>query len=147
MQKINAVQEADLEKYTVEIVFLHDNSVQPLTIEADEAGTSDDIVLNTFIGGTCVSASGYGYFAAFQKLRDKLLRKGYGVKCIGAKLNAVQSSMAGSTPKIYLVELGKQALLKDLVCLFDYADISVFPDTKEQNKFTEKWVCSLGRGN
>jgi len=51
--------------------------------------------------------------------------------------------MASATYKVYIATLGQQARLKDLACLYDYADIHEFPNTKEQNAFFEKWVHSL----
>jgi hypothetical protein len=96
--------------------------------------TDDDII----------SASNYGYFQAFQEIRDKLLEKGYGLKCAGAMLNAVQSSMASATDKIYMVTLGEQAAQENLISLYEYVDILEFPNTNEQNQFAEKWIYSLG---
>lgn len=85
----------------------------------------------------------YNYFSAFQTFRDELLSKGYGIKCNGAKINAVQSPMMANTCKIYLVKLGRQALAKDIVNLWDYAEIEMFPDTKEQHTFFDKWKNSI----
>ena len=77
---------------------------------------------------------------AYQEFRDKLLEAGYGIKCNGSRLNAVQSGMMETTDKIYLVEMGRQALMKDIVHIWDYADIDTFPDTKQQNEFFQQWA-------
>ena len=69
---------------------------------------------------------------------------GYGIKCNGSCRNVVQSGMMGSNAKNYLVELGKQALLRDTVSIYDYADINEFPNTQEQKAFLQKWIGSLG---
>jgi len=132
-----------VENYAVTVIHLNAQTERAITIEADEAETTDDIILNTQIDGVFLSASSHGYFSAFQKLRDKLLQKGYGVKCVGSKLNAVQSPMASATYKVYEVILGEQATPKNLVCLFNYADISEFPNTAKQNDFFEMWLRSL----
>ena len=55
-------------------------------------------------------------------------------------INAVQSNLMSACEKIYLVEIGKQAQLKDVVFIWDYAEIHEFPNTKEQQKFTEQWL-------
>ena len=47
--------------------------------------------------------------------------------------------MMSRCEKIYLVEMGKKALLNQVVCMWDYADIDVFHDTKERLEFVEKW--------
>lgn len=48
--------------------------------------------------------------------------------------------MMGATDKVYLVEAGKQALTKDIVHIWDYAEIDAFPDTKQQSTFFEQWI-------
>lgn len=75
-----------------------------------------------------------------------MLQLGYGIKCNGSRINAVQSGMMGATDKIYLVEMGKQALMKDIVSIFDYADLSEFPNTEQQLAQFEQW-CSTLSGN
>lgn len=132
-----------MEEYTVTIVDLRTNSRAEATIYADEAETSDDIILKINLEGKEISAAEHSYFSAFQKLRDMLLEMDHGIKCCGSRLNAVQSGMMGSSDKIYLVQLGRPALLGDIVSLYDYSDINEFPDTQEQNEFFEKWTASL----
>ena len=65
---------------------------------------------------------------------------GYGIKCNGSRINAAQTEMMGATDKVYLVEKGKQALMKDIVHIWDYADIDIFPNTEQQNIFFEQWT-------
>lgn len=72
-----------------------------------------------------------------------MLQLGYGIKCNGSRINAVQSGMMGATEKVYLVEFGRQALMKDIVYIWDYADITEFPNTKQQKDFFEQWTKSL----
>jgi len=114
-----------------------------LVIEADEAETTENIILRTQVKDNPISVSDYNYFSAYQGLRNKVLKLGYGIKCNGSRLNAVQSAMMGTNENIYLVELGRQALTKDIVSLYDYAEISSFPDTQEQTTFFQRWVDSL----
>ena len=52
----------------------------------------------------------------------------------------VQFGMMGATDKVYLVKRGEQAFLKDIVHIWDYAEIDTFPDTKQQNAFWEQWI-------
>jgi len=132
-----------MEKYEVTILNFDTKSESNFIIEVDEAETTDDIIFHAVISGQEVSSVNYGYFSAYQQFRDKLLSLGYGIKCDGSRINAVQSGMMGSTDKIYLVESGKQALMKDIKSIFDYADINEFPDTQEQNIFFNEWCNSL----
>jgi hypothetical protein len=44
-----------------------------------------------------------------------MLNNGYGLKCNGSRINAIQSDMMGYSDKVYLVEIGKQAMMKDVV--------------------------------
>ncbi len=132
-----------MEKYDVTAISLTSKSKVKLMIEADEAETTDNIALSLSLDGESISASNEGYFQAFQEIRDKLLQKGYGLKCAGSMLNAVQSSMASATDKVYMVTLGTQAARKDLISLYEYSDIDQFPNTEEQNKYAEQWFLSL----
>lgn len=133
-----------MEQYGVTALSLASRSDILLTIEADEAETTENIVLSIKINDSIISASNDGYFQAFQEIRDKLLEEGYGLKCVGAMLNVVQSSMASATDKVYIVTLGKQSVRENLTSLYEYANIVEFPNTDEQNKFAEKWIRSLG---
>lgn len=132
-----------MEEYIVTLVNLKTDSEMTATIFEDEEKTTGNIVLKVYISDQEISASDYNYLPAYQKLRDKLLVMGYGIKCNGSRLNAVQSGMMGANDRVYLVELGRQALKKDIVSLYDYADIKEFPDTREQNSFFEKWRISI----
>jgi len=127
-----------VEQYKCKIVDLgyYDNE-KTVLIEVNE--DSDKIEISTVVGGIDFFSSDESYLAAYQKLRDKLLELGYGLQCNGSRINAVQSGMMSQCEKIYLVEMGKKALLNQVVCIWDYADIDVFPDTKEQLEFAEKW--------
>lgn len=132
-----------MEHYTVFTVDLKSNIQRKIEITADEAETTENIVLQCQIDSQEIMVSDYHYFPAYQKLRDKLIKFGYGLLCNGSKLNAVQSGMMGANEKVYLVSLGKQALPNDIVSLWAYADINNFPNTQEQTAFFTKWCASL----
>lgn len=51
----------------------------------------------------------------------------------------VQSGMMGVSDKMYLVEMGKKPKMKDIVHIWDYANIDDFPDTQKQQAFMELW--------
>ena len=132
-----------MEKYDIKLYDLtHAFETQGVVL-ADEGESSDDIILKITVENTEITAKSEDYFSAYQELRDKLLKNGFGLKCNGSLINAVQSAMMSYTPKVYLVELGKQALLKNIVSIWGYYNITRFPDTKEQNQFVEKWRISL----
>lgn len=129
-----------MEVYEVVLLELRSNKELTIKVEVDEAETTENIVIRTMLKGQLIATSNDSYLPAYQEFRDKLLVIGYGLKCNGSRLNAVQSGMLGATEKVYLVEIGKQALLKDIVHIWDYAEIDTFPDTKQQNDFLEQWV-------
>ena len=134
-----------MEKYEITVMDLNTQKEQILTVEVDEAEESEYIVIKSVFLGQEISVSDYNYLPAYQAFRDKLLQLGYGIKCNGSLINAVQSGMMGATDKVYLVELGRQALMKDIAHIWDYADITEFPDTKQQKIFFEQWTKSLMR--
>ena len=102
----------------------------------------EDFIIETTIDGIEIKSVGYGYFEVFQEFRDKLLDLGFGLKCNGSRINAIQSNMMGACEKIYLAEMGKPALNKDIVSIWDYAEINIFPNTEEQQTFANRWLNS-----
>lgn len=128
-----------MEIYEVTLVDLNTKDELSVQVKVDEAEVSENIIISLQIKKQEIISSNYNYLCAFQEFRDKLLIMGYGMKCNGSRINAVQSGMMGATAKVYLAEMGKKALMKDIVHIWDYAEIDAFPDTKQQNAFFEQW--------
>lgn len=128
-----------MEMYKVVLMELNMGAECTICIDVDEAETSENIFIRAKIKGNEITSSNYSYLTAYQECRDKLLEAGYGMKCNGSRINAVQSEMMSATDKVYLVEMGRKALSKDIARIWDYADIDIFPDTKQQNDFFEQW--------
>ena len=127
-----------MEQYKCTVVdFGYYDSEKTVLIEVNE--DSDEIKISTVVDGIDFFSSDECYLAAYQKLRDKLLELGYGLQCNGSRINAIQSGMMAHYEKIYLVEMGKQALSNQIVCIWDYAEMDFFPDTKMQLEFADKW--------
>jgi hypothetical protein len=129
-----------MEIHKVVLIELNEKTELIIRVEVDEAEISENIYINAKIKEQEFTSSSYNYLSAYQEFRDKLLEIGYGIKCNGSRINAVQSGMMGATDKIYLVEVGKQAIMKDIVHIWDYADIDSFPNTKQQNDFFNQWI-------
>ena len=51
--------------------------------------------------------------------------------------------MMSVSNKVYILTLGKPALKKDIATIFDYAEIQEFPNTREQEEFSQKWLNSF----
>lgn len=134
-----------MEIYEITVMNLNTQEEQVLPIEVDEAEENEYIVINAVFLGEEISVSDYNYLPAYQEFRDKLLELGYGIKSNGSRINAVQSGMMGATDKVYLVELGRQAMMKDIVHIWDNANINEFPNTEQQKEFFEQWSKSLMR--
>ena len=132
-----------MEKYNVVLLKIEEKTEINSVVYADEGETSNNIILKIIFEDINITAESECYLTAYQKLRDKLLENGFGLKCNGSCINAHQSAMMSYVPEIYLVKIGKQALMKDIVSIWGYCDIDSFPDTKEQNQYIEKWFCSL----
>lgn len=132
-----------MEKYDVILYDLIQNTETHSTVYADEGEISDEIVLRIMLKNISIIAKSECYLSAYQELRDELLINGFGLKCNGSCINATQSAIIGYIPQIYLVKIGKQALNKDIVSIWDYCDINAFPDTKQQNQYIERWFESL----
>ncbi|MBQ1991654.1 MAG: hypothetical protein II233_02640 [Clostridia bacterium] len=132
-----------MEVYEITLIELSTKKEINIPVEVDEAEESENIVIYSKVKYHEVTSISDTYFIAYQEFRDELLALGYGIKCNGSRINAVQSGMMGATDKVYLVEMGKQALKKDIVNIWDYADIDIFANTQQQNSFFDQWINSL----
>jgi hypothetical protein len=97
--------------------------------------------------GREVSATGYDAFAALCAAREQLSAYGLTPRCYGACRNLVVSGMAsqmGGGLKGYLVRLGRQALLTDLVRIFDAGPDMDLASVPEQQEVRRAWFRSLG---
>ena len=88
------------------------------------------------------------FFEAFCVIRCELWKFKLLPACYGAHLHAFPSGMPrsmGGGQRLYRLTLGKQALTKDLVQLFDAGDDVVPSTVDDQRRFFDDWVESLGR--
>ena len=117
-----------------------------ISVQQELDSSSHDFVLRCILNGKEILSSGNAYFIAFQDFRDKMLAEGYGLKCNGALINAHASAMMENSDKVYLLKLGSQAKMKDVVNIWDYAEIDDFPDTKMQEEYSKEWGASITSG-
>jgi hypothetical protein len=100
----------------------------------------------TVRGNLVVGVSERGYFRALQNVRRELEKDDVLLHCFGASEDVYPSGMQesmGPALKAYRTELGKQALSKDIVDIFD-SDSSVKASTvSEQELFHQNWLRSL----
>lgn len=132
-----------METYRLMAINLNTKQQRDILVYVDDNNKSDMLSMYTDIDEHTTESENENFFVMFQEFRDKLLSYGYGLKCCGAMINAIQSPMAEGSEWIYLVTLGEQARKKDMVSIFDDADIIEFPDTKQQNEFFRQWSDSL----
>lgn len=114
-----------------------------ITVQQEEDSFSHDFILRCDLNGEEILSSANAYFTVFQDFRDKMLAAGYGLKCNGALINAHASAMMENSDKVYLFKFGSQALMKDVVNIWDPAQPEDFPDTKAQEDFFEEWTASI----
>lgn len=132
-----------MEEYAVKLKVLGTGTVIDGVVSEEEQ--TDEFILRLTVCGREFIGRDYAYHRAFQKLRDGLLGAGYGICCKGALINAVQSEMMSGCEKVYLVELGRQARMSDVVFIYEFADMEDFPDTAAQEGFEESWYDSIGK--
>lgn len=89
---------------------------------------------------------GSDLFDCLCTLRTKTDVLGIKILCNGARIDAFPSPMLQSSGarKIYITEIGKQALRENLVNIFDEAPAEKVGTVKEQFEFHTKWIDSLG---
>ena len=87
-----------------------------------------------------------GFFRTLCMIREQVEELGMLVKCYGSSINVYPSPMIesmGCGEKAYRLELGKPALMSDLVVIFD-SGVDVEPSkVSSQQEFYKEWINSL----
>jgi hypothetical protein len=82
-------------------------------------------------------------YTALQKLRRLLFLQGVDICCYGAKKNVHPSPLMMYSSKAYLLTMGKQAKMDDIVEIFDSCELDEIATVEEQNLFYQEWIRSL----
>lgn len=139
-----------MDQFTKTIDAIGDNGVRSsATLQIKESIEEDRVVYKITVvhGGIVeVGESEHGYFDALRTVRRKLEKIGVLLSCFGASEDVYPSPMQesmGPALLAYRNRLGRQALAKDIVNIFD-SDDSVRPATvASQKAFHVNWLKSL----
>ncbi len=96
-------------------------------------------------GGELQSMEG-DYFEAFCRIREQLAEQKLMPMCYGASRQIVISGMGRDMAaglRVYKVQLGEQAQIKDLVDLFETGEDVEPVSVAEQEAFQKQWYASL----
>jgi len=110
---------------------------------------SEEIIwhLNFISGGIKFSTSNeISLFDCLCALRTFLAERNACILCNGARIDAYPSRMSiqmGGGRKLYVLRIGEQAVLKDMVDIFDETTIDKIGSVAEQKDFYRKWLSSL----
>ncbi|GHU31919.1 hypothetical protein FACS1894172_07630 [Spirochaetia bacterium] len=128
------------------VYILLNNSIKndsKIIMAIEEYDNTDIITIKTKINGKNYNSSGEDYFGTFQKIKDILLKDNIGIKCYGSMENVYPSPMMRTSYNAYILENGKQALMENIVNIFDYVDINTFSTSDEQNNYYNNWLKSI----
>ena len=89
---------------------------------------------------------GSDLFDCLLSLRSRLDILGIKILCNGARIDAYPSPMLQSSGarKVYITEIGKQAIRENLVNIFDESDADKVGTVDQQINYHNKWIDSLG---
>ena len=107
----------------------------------------DEINLKIEIENMLYFSKSDNIFDSVVELRKKLELNNIYLLCNASAINVYPSTMQkefGGT-KAYKLQIGKQAFLTDVVDIFDYNNELKIGSVKEQEKFYENWIESLGK--
>ena len=105
----------------------------------------DEINLKIEIERTIYFSKSDNIFDSIVELRKKLELNNIYLLCNASAINVYPSGMQkefGGT-KAYKLQMGKQAILIDVVDIFDYDSELKIGSVKEQEEFYENWIESL----
>ena len=105
----------------------------------------DEINLKIEIENMVYFSKSDNIFDSVVELRKKLELKNIYLLCNASVINVYPSGMQkefGGT-KAYKLQMGKQAVLADVVDIFDYDSELKIGSVKEQEEFFESWIESL----
>lgn len=135
-----------LESYTVHLLGGAANEIAILTKKVQNGAC----VLDCEYREKHIGASGTDFFKALITIRLALEKEGLTPLCYGASLNVYPSSMStemSSGLMAYKMEMGKPALSKDIVRIFDQGPDIVPSSVKQQKIFLKDWRASLKTEN
>ena len=138
---VNVKDENNMEIFEINIINngkIEKNKLFLLEIE-------DEINLKIEIKNVIYFSKGDNIFDSIVELRKKLESKDIYLLCNASVVNIYPSPMQkdfGGT-KAYKLQMGKQAVLADVVDIFDYNSELKIGSVEEQKKFYENWLKSL----
>ena len=138
---VNVKDENNMEIFDIEIINngkIEKNKLFLLEIE-------DEINLKIEIENIVYFSKSDNIFDSVVELRKKLELNNIYLLCNASAINVYPSGMQkefGGT-KAYKLQMGKQALLIDVVDIFDYDSELKIGSVKEQEEFYKNWIESL----
>lgn len=116
-----------------------------ISLYEEDPDNTENVLLKLCINGKDYNCSKENYFYALTELRRKLEKEGIQILCNGAAENVYPSGMIlgmGVGRKAYKMEIGKKALMKDLIDIFDYDEELKCVSINKQEEFYNRWFKS-----
>ena len=138
---VNAKDENNMEIFEINII--NNGKIEKNKLFLSEI--EDEINLKIEIERTIYFSKSDNIFDSVVELRKKLELNNIYLLCNASAINVYPSGMQkefGGT-KAYKLQMGKQAVLADVVDIFDYDSELKIGSVKEQEEFFESWIESL----
>ena len=138
---VNVKDENNMEIFDIEII--NNGKIEKNKLFLSEI--EDEINLKIEIERTVYFSKSDNIFDSVVELRKKLELNNIYLLCNASVINVYPSGMQkefGGT-KAYKLQMGKQAILIDVVDIFDYDSELKIGSVKEQEEFFENWIKSL----
>ena len=138
---VNVKDENNMEIFDIEII--NNGKIEKNKLFLSEI--EDEINLKIEIENMVYFSKSDNIFDSVVELRKKLELNNIYLLCNASAINVYPSGMQkefGGT-KAYKLQMGKQALLIDVVDIFDYDSELKIGSVKEQEEFYKNWIESL----
>ena len=140
---VNVKDENNMEIFEINII--NNGKIEKNKLFLSEI--EDEINLKIEIERAIYFSKSDNIFDSVVELRKKLELKNIYLLCNASAINVYPSGMQkefGGT-KAYKLQMGKQAVLADVVDIFDYDSELKIGSVKEQEEFFESWIESLSK--
>lgn len=132
-----------LRRVIVKAYHIDTGIVSNLSLMIEENESNGYISLSINYNDVCYEIKSDNLYLAFQHLKDQLLSELLGLQCHGSLENVHNLPKSRDNTVVYILTLGKETSVNDIVNIFGFIEITSFATSKQQEVYYNQWLESL----